>query len=385
MRVLVNATTLVKGGGLQVAASVISEALRGRSRRDWLFAVSRRMADELARFRLQPDSRFQVFDQSPARSKAARRDLKRLEQRCRPDAVFTVFGPSYVQFDAPHLLGCALGWVTHATWLAYRTKSFPFEWAQTIADSAYKAWWLRQADAWVVESEIARQGLCRRLRLPQERIAVVSNTCHEAYFARAAQRPFPQPERCVRLLSLSAAYPHKCLDLIPKVAKELSQLRPTLEFQFVVTLPQEAPLLAWILRRAQALGVIHRIQNVGPVAVADGPALYETCDVSFTPTVLETFSAAYPEAMAMGLPVVTSGLDFARDICGDAAAYFRPRDARSAAEAIASVIASPQQWASLLAAGKQRLTSFPTPQQRFQRYEELLASLHDRRSLRSSA
>lgn len=34
------------------------------------------------------------------------------------------------------------------------------------------------------------------------------------------------------------------------------------------------------------------------------------------PTVLEVFSATYPEAMA--LPIVTSDLDFARDICDNA-------------------------------------------------------------------
>ena len=44
------------------------------------------------------------------------------------------------------------------------------------------------------------------------------------------------------------------------------------------------------------------------------------------PTLMESFSASYPEAMYFGLPIVTSDLDFARETCGSAAIFVNPWD-----------------------------------------------------------
>ena len=40
----------------------------------------------------------------------------------------------------------------------------------------------------------------------------------------------------------------------------------------------------------------------------------------------------------MGVPIITSDLDFARDVCGDAAYYFNPDDDEQAANALAKII-----------------------------------------------
>ena len=115
--------------------------------------------------------------------------------------------------------------------------------------------------------------------------------------------------------------------------------------------------------------------NVGPVALADGPALYQSCDVCFLPTLLETFTATYPEAMAMGLPIVTSDVDFARDICQSAAVYFRPRDPADAARTIDELLRQPAVWTALIRRGKDLLSKLPTPQQKYLDYVSLLQEL----------
>jgi len=52
------------------------------------------------------------------------------------------------------------------------------------------------------------------------------------------------------------------------------------------------------------------------------------------PTLLESFSATYVEAMSFDCPILTSDLDFARGVCGDAAVYFDPWNPESIKNAI---------------------------------------------------
>jgi glycosyltransferase involved in cell wall biosynthesis len=79
----------------------------------------------------------------------------------------------------------------------------------------------------------------------------------------------------------------------------------------------------------------------------------------------------------MGLPVVTSDLDFSRAICGDAALYFAPREAAAAADQILALLASPALWARLTDRGRQQLQQLPTPRDRYLSYVALLRNLVD--------
>jgi len=117
--------------------------------------------------------------------------------------------------------------------------------------------------------------------------------------------------------------------------------------------------------RAKRLAVGDRIRNVGPVSVADGPSLYREANICFVPTIFETSTANYPEAMAMGLPIVTTDLDFAHDSCKDAAVYYRPKDAESAADAILSLLGDRQMWSRCIRVGRERLTQLPTQSEKY--------------------
>jgi glycosyltransferase involved in cell wall biosynthesis len=94
----------------------------------------------------------------------------------------------------------------------------------------------------------------------------------------------------------------------------------------------------------------------------------------FLPTLAECFSASYPEAMKMGKPIVTTDLGFARSICRDAALYFTPCDASSAAGQIARLIGNPTLQAQLRERGRLRVSEFDSPAQRA---EKLLTICED--------
>ena len=74
------------------------------------------------------------------------------------------------------------------------------------------------------------------------------------------------------------------------------------------------------------------------------------------PSRMESFSGTYLESMHFGLPILTSDLDFAREICGGAADIFDPWDALSIKDAILRVKGDPNLREDLVAKGRKRLS-----------------------------
>ena len=375
MKILVNATTQVKGGGIQNAASFLTEALLDDSDHCWEIVVSQAVADQLETRFPGITQRANVFECSPAQHRPSRRRLKKLEKQLSPDCVFTFNGPAYVRFQVPHLLGFATPWVTHASPLAYRALSSSLERIKMIAMTSYQAYWFRFANTWVTETNVSKAGLAKRLKIDANKVGVVSNSCNQGYLERIGKRPFPRPDQTVRLLTFAAAYPQKRLEMIPYVADELRRLNPHLKFEFVITLPEKHMTCRRVFTIAKNLEVSQFIRNQGPVPIAEGPGLYEQCHVTFLPTLLETFSATYPESMAMGLPIVTSDLDFTRDVCRDAAVYFQADHAMAAAREINRLLRDETLWNDLIKNGHRRLQDFPTPQEKYKQYISLMDNL----------
>ncbi len=374
-RILLNTTTLNKGGALQTSLNFIQQLLREPAEFTWRLALSGTLAKELAAAGTALPDDTAVFEQSPAKDRPARQRLRALSDEWSPDAVLTFSGPAYVKFQQPHILGCSEPWVTHAGKAAYQMLSFPVEWLKVWSTTQYKKSWFRAADRWIMQTENSRQGLHRRLKIPLDRIAVISNSCGQRYHDAAAEvRPFPEPTAKVRFFCFAAPYKHKNLRVLPAIAAAFAKLEPAREFEIVVTLP-EGPDWQALQVQAEKLGIGPRFVNIGPVPIVQGPAAFRSCDLLLLPTLLETFSGTYPESMAMGLPIVTSDLDFARDTCQDAALYYPPQDTMAAAKQLQKLLADRGLWEGLINAGKRRLRDFPTPAQRKEMYFQEVRAL----------
>ena len=114
-----------------------------------------------------------------------------------------------------------------------------------------------------------------------------------------------------------------------------------------------------IIDRAERIGALHRINNLGRVPVSETPHLYGQSHMTFLPSLLEVFSAVYPESLSTGTPLVTTDLRFARDVCKDAAAYFEPTNARSAAEQIIRLSEDEQYWQGISDRGREVFSELP--------------------------
>jgi glycosyltransferase involved in cell wall biosynthesis len=242
----------------------------------------------------------------------------------------------------------------------------------------YYGYWVRYADAWLTETQSSAKGLADYLSVSPSRVHVVPNSCSDYYLRLPESQvqhvmKLPNRENCVvRLLYLTNYKPHKNLEIIPDVINELKMQDKEKRYIFVTTLDEQDARVRRLLRKANKQQTGSSIMNIGYVPVWEGPSLYVECDALFQPTLLEVFSASYPEAMCMGIPIITSDRNFARDVCGSSACYFDPLDPADAARAIMKVCSDSVYRDELITNGKKQLKTFGTSRERFESLIEIL-------------
>ena len=367
MRILLNAATAVVGGGAQVAASFIANTHRDPRGHSFSYAASPLVAEQVRALLGDASPERLVVTPSPAkliRGRQSRRAIQALADDFRPDLVYSITSPSYVDFGAlPEVARFTDGWLTHPNRLAFSRLSLRSALDLRLRER-YKAWALRRVKLFHTQSQVAADGLRGRLSLKEDQVEVIPNCANQIFHASEEAGYGRGKGGDEIVLVLGNPYPHKNFDLVPDVACALKQQNERARFQ--MTLPAGHPMTHRILTRAQKLGVADRIQNLGRIDLRQCREAYLGCSLVFLPTLLETFSATYLEAMAVGRPVVTTDLDFARDQCGDAAEFFEPLDAGAAADAIQRVLSDQQRYMELVENGRKNLARFPSPDEKYE-------------------
>ncbi len=130
------------------------------------------------------------------------------------------------------------------------------------------------------------------------------------------------------LFCLAKYYRHKNLESLIEVFRKYGRELSNVAVLFTVA-SDDSGLAVEFLESLKAPGLRDHLINVGSVAQEDLAGYFRYSDGVILPTVLECFSSTYVEAMQFGQPILTSDLDFAREICGPAALYFDPYDVES--------------------------------------------------------
>ncbi|MBN1359633.1 MAG: glycosyltransferase [Sedimentisphaerales bacterium] len=165
----------------------------------------------------------------------------------------------------------------------------------------------------------------------------------------------PYSQKCC-LICLTRYYAHKNLEFIVETFDAYREsLRDVVVFLTISA--KQAPQARRLLRRVARLGLSDQIVNLGPLGQTEIPAFFRHCHALLFPTRLESFSTTYLEAMFCGLPILTSDLDFAHDVCGPAALYFDPWSPTSMKQAILQFAGDVALRARLADLGRQRLAS----------------------------
>jgi glycosyltransferase involved in cell wall biosynthesis len=114
-----------------------------------------------------------------------------------------------------------------------------------------------------------------------------------------------------------------------------------------------------ILDRIEASPAHDRIRVAGYVSSDELERLYARAAVFAFPSLDEGFGIPVLEAMAHGLPVVTSNRSALPEVAGEAALLVDPTDVSSIAAALSDLIAYPERRHLLAQAGLARAQSFP--------------------------
>ena len=113
-----------------------------------------------------------------------------------------------------------------------------------------------------------------------------------------------------------------------------------------------------ICQRAEQLGIRDNVLLLGHVAEEALPALYQGADLFLYPTLYEGFGLPVVEAMASGVPVITSNTSSLKEIAEGYAYLVDPLDIEQMAEAIAHCFGDLERREQLAELGKRRAEEF---------------------------
>src|SRR5690554_5793600 len=280
-KVVIDASNLHGGGGVQVAASFISELakidLQGL---DLCFVVSSEVHSSIPFEAVNGFSDSYFVDNTY--SYRVSEKLRKLAKRA--DLVFTVFGPQYFNSGAKvNVVGFAQPWIVHPRNGVYKRLKWHVALRYRLKYFLQKLFFAR-ADYLIVEHGSVRE---RLLGLGLENIFVVSNVVSSVFFddsIRAPlESPIPRNKYDYVLGYIDRPYLHKNMEFLKPVGEILKE-KYELNVAFLLTLEEDEMQLNGFDRADY--------YTVGTISSLQCPEFYNAIDGLFFPTLLECFSVS---------------------------------------------------------------------------------------------
>lgn len=373
MKILVNASTLVVGGGVQVALNFIKHTFTNK-RNEYYYLLSKQLYNEIkSEFNYL---NYHVSEISPAKlisGKLSRKEILLIEQSFNPDIVYSIGAPSYIKFKSIEVLRLTNPWIIGASRIAYSTYPFFRKYLIKLKVVLQRRYISRNSYI-ITQTNSAGLEISKNLKIINDNIFIIPNV-QSLIFNNSSSEDISISNE-IKIFSFAAPHPHKNLSIIPQVAKELLNLGIE-KFIFIVTIPEEDKTYEaeMFFKLCKDLKVEDNIKNIGKVKYLDAPSRYKQSDILFLPTLLEVFSVTYLESMAMKTPIVTTDFSFSREVCGEAALYYEPKNAKDAASKLFNIISNHKVKHKLLEAGNNRIKSYRTSQEIYSEHITVLEKI----------
>ena len=220
----------------------------------------------------------------------------------------------------------------------------------------------RQADVVIVPSSATKAELLRYLSVDESKVVVTPWGC-EARFQSAGdptslalvRQRYRLPERY--LLFLGTLEPRKNVLTLLQAYAQLCAQQAALDVKLVI-----AGGHGWgykdVKATCEALRLTDRVVFTGFVDEDDMPDLYRGAMLFVYPSLYEGFGLPIVEAMACGVPVITSNVASIPEVAGEAAILVEPRQPEALAAAMASVLGDAQLQDTLRQRGLERASQF---------------------------
>lgn len=375
MNLIINTTTLSGTGVTQVAVSFIYECIAFTENTYHIF-LSQVVSKEIDINDFPDNFHFYQFDGHPLygiKGISIRKRLRQLESIIKPDVVFSVFGPACWTPKSKHITGFANSYYVYPESPFFKIIPLKDSFRIRLMKLAHRFFLRRNGKYFICETEDMSERLSTFLKVKKDNIFTVSNTYNKYFetYQRGALSPLlpKATNKEYRFISLASFDIHKNLTILNKVIPLLIKQNIEIDIKFVLTID---PI---IYEKNFSDEAKTKIINLGRIDVKQCPQLYSECNALFLPTLIESFSANYPEAMKMEIPIITSDYSFARSICEDAALYFNALDPEDIVKKILQIVNDKFVANQLISSGKIRLLEFGNAKIRAKKYLNIFGSI----------
>ena len=169
------------------------------------------------------------------------RAMKSMEIKYKPDVVISTTGPTYFHSKSPQIIGFNLPLYIYPESPYVKAFTGMRKLKFAIKKRLHYYFFKRDASALVTQTDDVNQRV--RKELGFDKVYTVTNTA-SAYYNQPDSFPNklkPKPDWLFRLVTISAYYQHKNLELIGEVSRVLEQ-RGRTNFEFVLTIKPEPTL-----------------------------------------------------------------------------------------------------------------------------------------------
>lgn len=373
LKIMIDTSLISVGGGVQVAINLIKNILS-----DSLFEIiliaSPQVSAQLTQQQINQCLYYKEEINEPIwRKKIQGKRLSEIEKKHKPDLVFVIFGPSYWRPKTKTLQGFALPLMVYPETRdrIYKKQKITYFYQKIL--NTYKAQLMKKnADYVVVETLAFKERVCEFLNIDKNNIFVIENSFNANFLEIKGDK---KKNDILNIFIPTAYYPHKNLEILVDVACELVSMQK-LNIKFNFLLPENSEPWINIVTSAKQKGVESLFNTYGPVKNIQMAELYHQTDFVLLPTVAEASTAVYPESFISKKVLLTSNIDFAVELCGDAAIYFNPYDAKDIAEKIILITTNPILQQDLIEHGvKQVKSSYLTPESKWLKQKDLIKKL----------
>ncbi len=264
----------------------------------------------------------------------------------------------HVQYIAPLFAPCPIVTTVHDVHWRRFPETFPTKdrWLMEI----FLPLTFHRASAVITDSFASRIDLVQFFRVPQSKVQVVYLAAEERFFVRLPEK---ERRKVLERYGLTEGYalfvgviqPRKNLE---RLLHAFALLRPQVECCPLVI----AGKLGWnaerLMRLVGELKLSGCVKFIGYVPDEDLPAIYQGALVFVYPALWEGFGLPVLEAMASGVPVLTSATSSLGEIAENAAVLVDPLSVKSIFEGLRQLLTDESLRANLSQIGLMRARQF---------------------------
>ena len=217
-------------------------------------------------------------------------------------------------------------------------------------------------DKIITDSDHSKRDIVDIFKIPEKKVRVIYEGVEERYFPRDKSQAFKNMKKKygVRgdyMLYVGNLWPRKNVEGLLKAYKQLPEnLRD--KYQIVI-IGDKNRYFNSLSNLAKELQIENNITVTGFVQESDLPFLYSAAQIFVFPSYYEGFGLPVLEAMACGVPVVTSNTTSLPEVTGDAGILVDPLNIYELSEAMKKLLTDAHLRSTMKERGLERAKQFP--------------------------